>query len=370
MTTRSLSYWEDALPDAVPPAPLPADVDVLIVGAGFMGSWLALFLSEARPGASILVVERDVFGLGASSRNAGFLTCGHVSEMLDDAGDVGEEVVLASFERRRRGVALVRARLGDQLEAPCGSFDADELTDEKRALAERLNARAGREVFVEREVCFMGETTTRFVNVEDGGLHPVCVLEAVRAAARGVTWAYGADVVEITAGVARVQHVGKIETLRYGAGYVCTNAATRSLLAESDIEPGRGQIIVTSPLTRCATDPLLGYRDGGYDYFRRVDGRFLIGGGRQHFRREEALFDLAPTAAVRHYLEAAAREIIGHDDWTVEHHWAGVMGFPGGQHLGAATRRRLDGRTELLAGFGGMGVACAPVVAEEVAAGE
>lgn len=369
MSERPTSYWEHPLPDAPAAVELPRDVDVLIVGAGFMGSWLARFVSEARPERSVLVVERDVFGLGASTRNAGFLTCGHVTEMMSDAAEVGDDVVLRSFDLRRRGVALVREALGDALDAPCGSFDADPLDDAKRAFAERLNERAGCEVYVERDVACAGETAPRLVNVEDGGLHPVEVLTAVRAAARGVGWSFETSVARVADGEATLVRDGVEHVLRYDRAFVCTNAATSSLVADTDIEPGRGQVIVTSPLDGCATDPLLGYRDAGYDYFRRVGDRFLLGGGRHRFREAEAVFDVRPTAAVRDYLETVARELIGHDRWTVEHHWAGVMGFPGGQHLGRSTRRPLDDRTELLAGFGGMGVACTPTVARDVADG-
>lgn len=368
MGERPTSFWEHPLPDVPAQTELPRDVDVLIVGAGFMGSWLARFVSEARPELSVLVVERDAFGLGASTRNAGFLTCGHVTEMMADVSEVGDEVVLRSFDLRRRGVALVRETLGEGLDPPCGSFDADPLDDDKRAFAERLNERAGREVYVERDVACAGETAPRLVNVEDGGLHPVDVLAAVRGAARGVAWSFETTVARIGDGEATLVRDGREHVVRHDRGYVCTNAAASSLVTDTDIEPGRGQVIVTSPLDACATDPLLGYRDVGYDYFRPVGTRFLLGGGRHRFRDAESVFDMSATAPVRTYLEGVARELIGHDDWTVEHHWAGVMGFPGGRHVGASTRRRLDARTELLAGFGGMGVACTPIVAQTVAA--
>jgi glycine/D-amino acid oxidase-like deaminating enzyme len=46
-------------------------VDVLIVGAGFLGSSLALHLAEA--GADVLVLEAEEPGVGASGRNTGFV---------------------------------------------------------------------------------------------------------------------------------------------------------------------------------------------------------------------------------------------------------------------------------------------------------
>jgi glycine/D-amino acid oxidase-like deaminating enzyme len=104
----------------------------------------------------------------------------------------------------------------------------------------------------------------------------------------------------------------------------------------------------------------------GYDYFRFVDGRLLIGGGRNRFPAETGTSELRPTVHVRQWLEQQAELVIGHRDWTTEHHWAGMMGFVGGQHLGGSPRRRLDEHTEIIAGFGGMGVALAPLYAKDI----
>ncbi len=72
---RRLSLWWDGLagPLRVRPA-LDGDLtaDVVIVGGGLTGLWTAYYLSEADPGLSIAVIERDVAGFGASGRNGGW----------------------------------------------------------------------------------------------------------------------------------------------------------------------------------------------------------------------------------------------------------------------------------------------------------
>ena len=57
-------------------APLPAltSVDVCIVGAGFTGLWTAYYLKRAAPSLSIVVLEREFSGFGASGRNGGWLS--------------------------------------------------------------------------------------------------------------------------------------------------------------------------------------------------------------------------------------------------------------------------------------------------------
>jgi glycine/D-amino acid oxidase-like deaminating enzyme len=70
--TRFVPYWWDAAkPMPTPDTPLPAAVDVLVVGAGLTGLRAALVL--ARAGRSVAVIDREDPGFGAARRNAGFL---------------------------------------------------------------------------------------------------------------------------------------------------------------------------------------------------------------------------------------------------------------------------------------------------------
>lgn len=50
------------------------DVDVCIVGAGLTGLWAAYWLRQSLPDASVLVVEANRVGFGASGRNGGWLS--------------------------------------------------------------------------------------------------------------------------------------------------------------------------------------------------------------------------------------------------------------------------------------------------------
>lgn len=65
---------QDAPPASRANRPLPAgEVDVAIVGGGFVGMWTALRLKSLRPSLSVVVLERNLCGSGASGRNGGFV---------------------------------------------------------------------------------------------------------------------------------------------------------------------------------------------------------------------------------------------------------------------------------------------------------
>jgi len=62
-------WWEDVPRPVLPGAPLPASVDVAVVGAGYTGLHAAL--QTARGGRSTLVFDAEDAGWGCSSRNGG-----------------------------------------------------------------------------------------------------------------------------------------------------------------------------------------------------------------------------------------------------------------------------------------------------------
>jgi glycine/D-amino acid oxidase-like deaminating enzyme len=64
-------WWEHAPPTDVEPRALPARVDAAVVGSGYKG--LSAALTLARSGRSVVVLDRDTPGIGASSRNGGML---------------------------------------------------------------------------------------------------------------------------------------------------------------------------------------------------------------------------------------------------------------------------------------------------------
>jgi glycine/D-amino acid oxidase-like deaminating enzyme len=363
MSTRHASYWEADVQPAPPSGELAKQVDVLIVGAGFMGRWLAHFLRDS----SVQVVERDGFGYGASSRNAGFLTCGQISEMLADVEDDGFDPVIDSFLMRRQGIAIARREFPKLEVDPCGSYDYDTISEPGIELMGQLNAAADERIYSTRAANLGGSKREAYFNAADGAVHPVKLMQLLQQRATHARFAFGVNAISVSRGEAELEVAGSRVNVKYERAFICTNAFAPELVMSSEVVPGRGQVIVTSPV-ETQTCRALGYINQGYDYFRFVDGRLLMGGGRNRFPAETGTSELRPTVHVREWLEQQAEMVLGHRDWTTDFHWAGVMGFNRGRHIGGSPRRKLDPQTEVIAGFGGMGVALTPLFAQRIAA--
>ena len=70
---ESVSFWHEAV-DLSPRPALDGDatVDVAIVGAGLTGLWTAYYLQKRNPALSIMLIDKNVAGFGASGRNGGW----------------------------------------------------------------------------------------------------------------------------------------------------------------------------------------------------------------------------------------------------------------------------------------------------------
>jgi gamma-glutamylputrescine oxidase len=114
---------------AVPRAPLPEQVQVAVVGAGFTG--LATALRCAERGASVHVFESGAVGAGASGRSGGIALEGTAAGALPDADAcldalealAGEHAIECDLERR--GCWIVRHVHGTAPPPPCWP-DGDE----------------------------------------------------------------------------------------------------------------------------------------------------------------------------------------------------------------------------------------------------
>lgn len=352
--------------------------DVTIVGAGFSGLWTAFFLKKISPSLSIQLLDKESFPNGASTRNAGFACFGSPSELLMNFANLGEEKTLFWALERWRGVQLIKKYFGEQINYEnCGGYEllaSDDLAGQCEAILPKLNDYFSDFVKNNQVYRLTPGSLTNFglcgfkqaiLNVEEGSLNSGKLLLALTEQLKKTG-------VEVIRGVRYVEHtelngevriltsVGEIKTK-----HVCL--ATNAFSPERfGITPGRGQILLTKPMENIAFNGTF-HVDKGYTYFRNVDNRVLIGGGRNLAMQEENTGQNAITEVIQDYLEKLLRErILPNQKFEVESRWSGIMGF-------TATHEpicELQGsQISVIAGMNGMGVALAPRLGE-VLAGE
>ena len=76
---RSYSFWLETAGEDLAPRPSldgPTEADVAILGAGFTGLWTAYYLLQQEPSLSVVVLEAETAGFGASGRNGAWCSSG------------------------------------------------------------------------------------------------------------------------------------------------------------------------------------------------------------------------------------------------------------------------------------------------------
>ncbi len=371
------SYWDTASWQTY---------DVAVIGGGIIGISTAISCAERYPGRRIVLLERGHVPYGATTRNAGFACFGSVSELVHDIDMMGADVVRQLVHRRLAGLRKLLQRCGQNdigYHADGGSelfFDdhpALHRIDDVNAL---LRDVVGASPFTLRpdlrDQYGLSSTVQMLVHTPyEGTLHSGAMLRVLwrRAAELGVEIRTGTHVTHIDADPVRVtlhcevQH--QVIDLTCSQVVVATNAMIPMLVDSPTIQPirpGRGQVLVTAPVPRLALRGSF-HVDEGYYYFREIDGRVLLGGGRNLDLEGETTTSHDVTDRIQSALEDMLRTIIlpGHRHIAIEHRWAGTMAFTESKQPILAWAQ-----PSVMVAFGcnGMGVAIGTSIGEEAAA--
>jgi len=332
-----LSYWEHQT--------FLHGFDVVIIGAGLVGLTAALHTRQLRPTARVLVLERDVLPNGASTKNAGFACFGSISELLEQEARGGTEALVRVVQARWEGLSELRRLVPDAALCyePVGGYELFRPTE--ATLAERC--RAAIPYYNELLAPIIGTNTifrdataqllqTGFAgvsvmleNTAEGALNTGQMMDALlrQAWQAGVTVLHGCPALALEPGTSVVRVQTPLGTIEAGQVLLATNAFSHQFFPSLDLQPGRGQVLVTEPIPGLHL-PGTFHHDRGYYYFRQVENRILLGGGRHLDLNAETTTTPGLTPLVQNQLEQLLHEmILPGRTVRIDYRWSGIMAF-------------------------------------------
>jgi glycine/D-amino acid oxidase-like deaminating enzyme len=360
-----------------------APQNVVIVGSGLVGLWSAFYLKKAHPKLKITIVDRGLIPTGASTRNAGFACFGSLSELVSDAQIMGTDRMLELVEMRFKGVERIQKYFGyKKIDfSLCGGY---ELYEEDKIAADKLQENIAYLNSLLRPItktkktyrlademiglAGFGGTSHIVKNNAEGYLHSGKLVQALlrKVQSMGVTVLTNIEISAIEYSDNNIE-IRTSQQINLSASQLllCTNAFTKSLLPNLDIVPARGQVLLTSPIANLPFEGTF-HSDEGYYYFRNLGNRVLLGGARNKAFAEEATTDMQTSRFIQRELEAYLAKIIlpgFQNQYTIERRWAGIMAF-GAEKTPIV--KQISANVFCAVRMSGMGVALAPVVAQQV----
>lgn len=371
----SLSFWEKKS---------FINYDFIIIGSGILGLSTACEIRENNPGRSILVLEKGLIPAGASTKNAGFACFGSLTEILADFNKIGENDTIEIVSKRYQGIHLLRKRLGDE-KIGLLNYGGYELLNKNQDGAIDMIGYVNnklRNIFTSDAFELYNEKINEFgFNKElvrnivyspfesqiDTGMMMSSLAEY--AASIGIRIINGCEVEMINEKENYVKVItnnfsGKEKIhFRAGAVIVCTNAFTPKLFPEIIIRPGRGQVLITKPVSGLRFKGVFHFDEGFY-YFRNYENRIIFGGGRNmDFEKEETTEFDTNELIINDLKEKLNNIILPDQSYEIDFTWSGIMGF---NELKKPEIKRFSDRITFAISCNGMGVALSSYIAREI----
>ncbi len=366
---NQLSYWERTT--------YFEGIDLLIVGAGIVGLSTAIAVKKKNPQWKIVIVERGYLPSGASTKNAGFACFGSPSELFEDLKTIPENQVWETFNARYSGLKTL-FELVDPLKIEynaCGSYDLLRTNDEDidPDFIAYLNIESQKitkkdktyltENDPNRKFGFRGLKTAYFNSVE-GSINTGKLIEQLhqKAIQAGISILFGMECQKYEAtkdGVSISLSIGEMKVDRL---IICSNGFAAQLVDE-DVIPARAQVLITKPIPNLSLNSTF-HMDKGYYYFRSINNRILLGGGRNLDINGETTTDLATTEHIQTALRNILDEIImPNQDVEIDYNWSGIMGV--GKSKQPIVKKIAD-NVYVGIRMGGMGVAIGAAVGQQL----
>lgn len=363
-----LSFWEKDV--------FFKKYDIIIIGAGFSGLWLAYFLKKEKLNLDICILDSGILPTGASTKNAGFSCFGSPTELLENIKTMGLDAAMFWAEQRFKGIGIIHQNFGTEIDYDaCGGTELfsektifEETQDEIVGLNTHLKTITGntKHFFENNEIIksagFEGFSCA-ISNTAEGSIHSGKLINALQEVlyAMKVKIFFGVNVSNYEIENESVK-VFSENGLEFQSKHLClaTNAFTKKLLPEIDLYAGRGQVFITEPIAGLNWQGTFHF-DKGYYYFRNYNNRVLLGGGRNLNFEQENISEFGLTDLVQNMLEKLLYENIipNYKNIKIDQRWSGIMAF---DQTKTPVSKCLNPQLSLSVRMNGMGVALAPTL--------
>ncbi len=371
----STSYWEDKW---------FKNYDFTVIGGGIVGCFTALKLIQEKPNARIAIFERGLFPSGASTKNAGFACFGSLTELENDRIHLSDDEVKALVKLRSDGLHLLRNTLGDEKISyqEDGGFELfmkapDKIETRINEINTLLYPIFKQNIFsqenkhIESNGFANDKVNTLLKNKLEGTIDTGKMMWSLHEKVRkeGIALFTSSNIKnfkEQSDGIVlQVQNEGNQTEIKTQKLAICNNAFSKNWFPKEDINPGRGMVLITKPISNLKIKGSFHYHQG-YHYFRNIDNRILIGGGRQLDLKEEntSIFGIN-TEIKKILIEDLKNYILPNSPFEIEKEWSGIMAF-GPNKLPLIKRH--SSRIAVGVRLGGMGIAIGSVAGNKTAA--
>ena len=368
----STSIWEDSYLN---------QCDVAIIGGGFLGQWVAYYLKSKNPLLDVHLFEKDALSLGASTRNAGFSCFGTMGELMSDSEKTNYDKALQLVIQRYQGIKAIEHFCNEHTVAidyePIGGFEVlkQEEFDKLWPFMEQVNQNLKEalnldSVFsissLEAQKLPFEHNLKVISNPYEGGINSFKLLQGLKEVNQeyGVKMVYGLEAKEIHDGMIYLTNNVREVEIHAKHIIIATNAYSNILTKTQSVTPGRGQIFWMDGIDL----PFRGtfHYDSGYYYFRTIsDNQFLIGGARNLAMKQEETLRFGVNELIEKHILDFVHHTLNIKDFKIKKKWQGIMGFSHDKQPFIHPLKHLGEDVWHLHACNGMGVAMAPMIAQE-----